>query len=57
VFEEGSDICEIMKAEADALVKICVRMSLQVMKFKMNRSIANTLKWTKNHSKYPEFFF
>lgn len=52
VLEEG-DICPAMKAEADALMKICVRLSLQVMKFKMNRQLAKGLKFVRSHPKYP----
>lgn len=48
--------CEVT-VDAELLMKICIKTSLQVMKFKMNRDIAKTLKFVKNHPNYPEFMF
>lgn len=46
---EGSEVI----ADAEFLVKVCIKSALQVMKFKMNKEIAKTLKFVKNNPSYP----
>jgi hypothetical protein len=57
VLEGDNDIKLNKKKDAELLETLCVKTSIQVMKFSMNKERVKSFKWVKTNPYYPEMEF